>query len=73
VGRPSTPRTNRNLGESVITKRIEGDRKAGAQGASWWRRNPVARPRRAGTQKHGGIAKWLGPGCPFCCLSLKYS
>ena len=26
----------RNLGESVITKRIDADRKAGAQGASWW-------------------------------------
>jgi hypothetical protein len=36
VGRPSTPRANRNLGESVITKRIDADRKAGAQGASWW-------------------------------------
>ena len=36
AGRPSTPRTNRNLGESVITKRIDGDRKAGAQGARGW-------------------------------------
>jgi hypothetical protein len=63
VGRPSTPRTNRNLGESVITKRIDGDLKAGAQGASWWRRNPMARvmarPRRAVTLKHGGFAKGL--------------
>jgi hypothetical protein len=61
VGRPSTPRANRNLGESVITKRIDADRKAGAQGARWWRRNPMARvmarPRRAVTRKHGGIAK----------------
>ena len=35
--------------------------KAGAQGASGWRRNPMARvmarPRRAVTQKHGGTAK----------------
>jgi hypothetical protein len=32
VGRPSTPRTNRNLGESVITKRIDADRKLGLKG-----------------------------------------
>jgi hypothetical protein len=43
VGRPSTPCTSRNLGEFVITKRIDADRKAGAQGASWCRRNQMAR------------------------------
>jgi hypothetical protein len=32
VGRLSTPRANRNLGESVITKRIDADRKAGLKG-----------------------------------------
>ena len=41
----------RNLGESDITKRIDADRETGAQGATWWRRNPMARvmarPRRA--------------------------
>ena len=36
VGRPSTPRATSNLGESFITKRIDADRKAGAQGANWW-------------------------------------
>jgi hypothetical protein len=55
----------RSLGESVITKRIDADRKAGAQGASWWRRNPMARvmarPRRAVTQKQSGCtARWQG-------------
>jgi hypothetical protein len=65
-------RTNRNRGDSVITKRIKGARDAvgppdrpaswGSR-ASWWGRNPMARvmarPRRAVTQKHGGIAKGL--------------
>ena len=61
VGRPSTPRTNRNLGESVITKRIDGDRKAGHQGPVGGRRNPMARvmarPGRAATRKHGGTTE----------------
>jgi hypothetical protein len=32
VGRPSTPRTNRNLGESVITKRSTQTEKLGLKG-----------------------------------------
>ena len=39
VGRPSTPRATRYVGESVITKRIDGKLEAGAQGASWRRHN----------------------------------
>jgi hypothetical protein len=61
VGRPSTPRANRNLGESVITKRIDADRKLGLRGqlvAPQSMARAMARPLRAVTREHGGMAKW---------------
>jgi hypothetical protein len=47
----------RNLGESVITKRIDADRKLGLRGQLVAPQS-MARPRRAVTREHGGMAKW---------------
>ena len=61
VGRPSTPRANpqpRRIRHHQAHRRRP---KSWGSRASWWRRNPMARvmarPRRAVTQKHDGIAK----------------